>query len=106
MKFEHNEKNWQQPLTSKINDFRTQNKRLQYTSMERLKRSYDDIISAVDTFLTNGIQALWQRWKKYGVCKEDYVEKQTSFCHIPWEYLGQLIIISDNSFTWNWIIHT
>ena len=29
-----------------------------------LKSSYDGIISAIDDFLTNGIQALQQKWKK------------------------------------------
>ena len=42
------------------------------------------------TFLTNRIQALQPRWKKCVVRKRgDYVEKQTSFGHIPWEYVGQ-----------------
>ena len=30
-----------------------------------LKSSYDDVISAVDDFFTNGIQALQHQWKKY-----------------------------------------
>ena len=41
------------------------------------------------TFLTNEIQALQHRRKKYVDRKEDPVEKLTSFSHIPWEYLCQ-----------------
>ena len=40
-----------------------------------LKSSYDDIISACDDFLTNGIQTLQHHWKKCVDCKEDYAEK-------------------------------
>ena len=41
------------------------------------------------SFLTNEIQALQHQWKKCVDRKGDYVEKYTSFSHIPWEYLGQ-----------------
>ena len=41
----------------------------------RLKSSYGYVISAVDEFLTNRIQALQHRWKKCVDCKGDCVEK-------------------------------
>ena len=40
-----------------------------------LKSSYDVVISAVMTFLTNGIQTLQPQWKKCVNCKRDSVEK-------------------------------
>ena len=40
-------------------------------------------------FLTNEIQVLQHHRKKCVNRKEDFIEKQTSFEHIPWEYLGQ-----------------
>ena len=59
--------------------------------IHRLKSSYADVISTVNDFFTNRIQALQHRWKKCMVdCKGDYVEKETTFCDIPWEYLDQL----------------
>ena len=54
-----------------------------------LKSSYDGIISAVDDFLTNGIQTPQHRWKKCVDCKGYYVEKLTSYGHFPRKYLGQ-----------------
>ena len=48
------------------------------------------------TFLTNRIETLQHRWKKYVDHKGDYVEKYTSFGHISWEYLCQLINFSAN----------
>ena len=50
-----------------------------------LKSSYDDIISAVDDFVffTYEIQVLQHR-KKCVDYKWDYVEKYTTFCHIPY----------------------
>ena len=48
-------------------------------AIQRLRRSYDSngryMISAVDDFFTNGIQALQHRWKKCEDCKGDYVEE-------------------------------
>ena len=41
----------------------------------RLESSYDDVISAVDDFFTNEIQALQHQRKKCVDCKGDYVEK-------------------------------
>ena len=39
------------------------------------------------TLLTNGIQEHWL--KKWVGRKGDYVAKETSFGHIPWEYRSQ-----------------
>ena len=44
-------------------------------------------------FFNTEIQAL-QHWKKCLEHKAYYVEKQTSFGHIPWKYLGQSINFS------------
>ena len=54
-----------------------------------LKSTYNDNISAVDDFLTNGIQALQHRRNKCVDCKGHYVKKQTLFGSISWEHLGQ-----------------
>ena len=40
----------------------------------RLKSLCDDVISAVDDFLTNEIQSLQYQWKKCVDTKGDYVE--------------------------------
>ena len=48
------------------------------------KSLYDDIISGVDGFLTNEIQAPQNKWKKCVNYKWNYIEKQTSLGHIPW----------------------
>ena len=56
--------------------------------------SYDDVISAVDNFLTNGIQTLQHWWNMCVGRKRYYVEKTTSFGHIPGEYLDQLMNFS------------
>ena len=54
----------------------------------RLKISLvKNFISAIDDFFTNWIQALKHRLKKFVNHKEDYVEKETPFGHISWEYL-------------------
>ena len=63
-----------------------------YIYKNGLKSSYDDDISAVDDFLTTGIQILQHRWKYKG----DYIEKWTLLGHIPWEYLEQTMNFSVN----------
>ena len=43
--------------------------------VHRLRLSLDDIISVVDDFFTNGIQALQHWWKKFMNCKGNHVEE-------------------------------
>ena len=48
-----------------------------------MKNSYDDVISAIDNFLTNEVRLLQHRWKKCVHFKRNYAEKKTLICHIP-----------------------
>ena len=52
-----------------------------------------DFISVVDDFF-NQVGSNW-----FANCKGDYVEKCTSFGHIPWEYLDQLVNFFSASLT-------
>ena len=47
-------------------------------------------------FFTIMIQALQYRLKECQNHERNYVEKQTSFDHIPWEYIGQAMNYSDD----------
>ena len=55
----------------------------------RPKSSSVNIISAPADIFTNVIQVLQHRLKSVWTARKDYVEKETLFVHIPWEYLGQ-----------------
>ena len=57
--------------------------------VHELKRSYEDVVYAVDDILTNEIQALQLQLKTCNDYNEDYNEKQTSSVHILSQYLGQ-----------------
>ena len=50
------------------------------------------------SFLTNRIQALQHQCKKHLDHKENYVEIETLFGHIPWEYLSQPMNFSANPY--------
>ena len=46
-------------------------------------KSFYDVISSINEFFTNEIQALQHWWKKCVDYKKDYVEKLNSLNHIP-----------------------